>query len=114
MRHTTTTTTTTTTAAAAAAIVAILGTAPALADQLQLPADWPANVKSLIARSEAANSRCRGGGGDEATTLKACDQRKVLGRQIDRLGYCKGRAGQYGYEMWWRRCGPDSDRAAAD
>ncbi len=103
----------TATTAAAAFIAATLGTAPALADQLQLPANWPANVKALITRSEDANDRCRGGAGDDPATLKACDQREVLGRQIDRLGYCKGRAGQYGYEMWWHRCGPDSDRAAA-
>src|SRR5690242_4704101 len=93
------------------ALAAVLASPPAMADQPPLPAGWPANVKALITRSEAANDRCRGGSGDNPETFKACDRRAVYERQLDRLGWCKGREGEAGFEKWWHRCGRNSIRS---
>ena len=68
----------------------------------------PAN---LITLSDDANTRCRGGSGDEAATWTACAERTEIGERLQALGWCYGRQGEAGYQMSWHRCGRNSLRA---
>ena len=61
-------------------------------------------------RWDDANGRCRGGSGDNPATMKACDERESLYQAAVRLGWCYGRANEYGYQNRWHRCGPGSIR----
>lgn len=50
----------------------------------------------LIATWSKLNSQCRGGSGDDPSTMHACEQRDAVGRRIDRAGWCFGKTGQSG------------------
>lgn len=58
----------------------------------------------LLDRTDAANSRCRGGSGDSPATAVACAERDELYEQARRAGWCWGHEGQAGYEMAWEPC----------
>lgn len=73
-------------------------------------ADGQLDARTLIALVEGLNDRCRGGSGDNAETLKACNERDAPMRQLQSLGYCYGKQGQAGYQYEWHHCGPDSIR----
>ena len=68
----------------------------------------------LIAQWQEQNGACRGGSGDSADTLAACDRRERITAKLQTVGWCFGREGQYGYQMDWHACdGPSSQQAAA-
>src|SRR3954468_9340362 len=98
----------------AAAIIAIMVSAPAMAQHDPSRAGKAPSAQALIAESERANDRCRGGSGDDPKPLAACNKRDALNRRIDRLGFCYGREGQHGHQMRWHKCGPDSLKPPAD
>lgn len=89
----------------AAAVIAVV----ALAAQSgpSQAADSPARLIDLW---QSANGLCRGGAGGEEATLKACDIREDYSQRLDRLGWCYGRDGEYGYQHEWHRCGKGSTR----
>jgi hypothetical protein len=60
--------------------------------------------KKLIRQWEVANENCRGGSGDDPKTLKACDVREKLARQLEAAKWCYGKEGQSGYQYTWHRC----------
>lgn len=64
----------------------------------------PKDIAALIAREEELNDKCRGGSGDNPATMKACDERDVLVKQLKAKGWCWGREDQYGYQKYWQKC----------
>jgi len=68
------------------------------------------SAERLIQMERAANSRCRGGSGDELHTWEACGERTAYGRILGMMGWCYGRRGEAGYQMQWHRCTPTSIR----
>ncbi|MDQ0318978.1 hypothetical protein QO002_001116 [Pararhizobium capsulatum DSM 1112] len=59
----------------------------------------------IISQWERQNGDCRGGPGNSAETLRACDRRDAVGAKLDAVGWCYGREGEYGYQMEWHVCG---------
>jgi hypothetical protein len=57
-----------------------------------------------------ANEQCRGGSGDDQTTMDACDERGAYAKRLDQLGWCYGKHNQSGYQMKWHRCTKNSYR----
>lgn len=73
---------------------------------------WTVKESSLISQWHEANSKCRGGSGDDEATIAACDERD--GALKDRLrdaNICYGREGEAGYQMVMHRCGATSLRS---
>ncbi|WBV42539.1 hypothetical protein [Pseudoroseomonas cervicalis] len=68
------------------------------------------NATTLVALSNDADERCRGGSGDNPETHIACAERTEIGERLAVVGWCYGRQGQYGYQMNWHQCGRDSIR----
>jgi hypothetical protein len=68
------------------------------------------NIQNLLVLEREANDKCRGGSGDKSTTWDACDERTEYDERLNSLGMCYGKAGQYGYQMAWHRCGLGSIR----
>ncbi len=63
----------------------------------------------LIAQWQEQNGTCRGGSGDSADTLTACDRRERIAAKLQTVGWCFGREGQY-----WHACDvPSSQQVAA-
>lgn len=58
-----------------------------------------------------ANSVCRGGPGDEATTQAYCDRRAELGQKLAALDWCYTSGEQASYLSTWRSCNEESDNA---
>lgn len=73
---------------------------------------YPASVRPLLAQDARLDERCRGGLGDDPATDRACRQRAVVEKRINRLGYCWGPDGSVEADKRWMRCGrrahPDS------
>jgi hypothetical protein len=67
-------------------------------------------AKTLIELWYDANSRCRGGSGDSPLTESACSERNRYASRLDALDRCYGKRGQFGAEMKWHICSPDSLR----
>ncbi|WP_156629463.1 hypothetical protein [Methylobacterium sp. Leaf85] len=65
---------------------------------------------SLIQAYYAENEVCRGGAGDEPSTLEACGRREDVSHKLKSAGYCYGREGEAGYQESWHVCGPRSNR----
>ncbi len=68
------------------------------------------DVGGLLTQWHDLNGQCRGGSGDEQKTVNACERRERVGRQLSQAGYCYGQRGEYGYQMKWHSCGPNSIR----
>ncbi len=64
----------------------------------------------LIAQWQGEDNRCRGGSGNQQSTLDACERREAVGQRLSRLDWCYGRQGEYGYQHQWHACGRDSNR----
>lgn len=62
----------------------------------------------IISQWQTENQACRGGAGDLPETDKACARRENVGEKLTAVGWCYGRAGEYGYQMDWHRCDPSS------
>lgn len=57
------------------------------------------------------NESCRGGSEEDVTAPGgACDRRERVSEKLDRVNWCYGRDGEFGYQHAWHRCGPDSFR----
>ncbi len=54
------------------------------------------------------NELCRGGAGDY--TDQVCEIRQKVSGLLRKSGYCFGKRGQSGGEMWWHRCTASSLR----
>jgi len=70
----------------------------------------------LISQWKEQNTACRGGSGDSAETMAACDRREAVGTKLQAVGWCYGREGEYGYQMEWHACdaaSPQQDGAVA-
>lgn len=59
---------------------------------------------SLIAMWDRFDRECRGGSGDDPSTLRSCASRDTLDDQISAKGFCYGENATYGYEMRWDIC----------
>lgn len=72
----------------------------------------PADVQQLIEKSETLNDKCRGGSGNNPSTMKACDQRNKLLEIIKKKGWCYGSFNQddAGYNYRWIPCKMDKTR----
>jgi hypothetical protein len=46
------------------------------------------------------NEMCRGWSGDDPHTDEACQVRNKVSNLLKRMGYCFGKRGQYGGDMW--------------
>ena len=68
------------------------------------------DILALIERERAANTVCRGSIGEEAE--RACERRAVLSDQLNQHGMCYGREHEFGYQMEWHLCGPNSIQGA--
>lgn len=75
-------------------------------------AQWTSSERAMIAEWHWANTRCRGGSGNEAETWAACEERDDddLSRRLAAANICYGRDGEYGAQHEMHRCGPDSMR----
>lgn len=47
---------------------------------------------------------------DDPHTGEACAVREKVSKLLKRSGYCFGKKGQYGGEMWWHKCTANSLR----
>jgi hypothetical protein len=72
---------------------------------------FTADERRAIDAYERLNSACRGGSGDDPSTMAACDKRDVAGLALEARGICYGKKDQAGYEMRHHHCGPDSLRS---
>jgi len=68
----------------------------------------PLPVAALTKRWYDADYRCRGGSGDSPATDAACDERERYTKRLHALGQCYGKNDQFGPDMRWHQCGPDS------
>lgn len=69
---------------------------------------YPEEVRSIIRRTDMENDHCRGSGGDDPETLRACNRRYYLLLALEKRGWCWG-GGDYGYQEHWLRCRDDPD-----
>jgi len=67
-----------------------------------------AEVKSLLAQARELNRRCRGTEG--ATNPAVCEQRDAKFDELNNVGWCYGKEGEFGYQQEWHMCGPTSIR----
>jgi hypothetical protein len=70
----------------------------------------PANVKALLRADAELNGLCRGGSGNDAATLQACEDRNAVEVRLYAAGWCYGKRGQAGFEMKWHKCTKQSLR----
>lgn len=59
---------------------------------------------ALYQRWLHANEDCRGGSGDSADTMRACEYRNAIDRKMAAAGWCYGDGGRGGPYMDWHRC----------
>lgn len=71
-----------------------------------------AEVQSLIEKSETLDDKCRGGSGNNPSTMKACDQRDKVIASIEKKGWCFGSLNRddAGYNYRWIPCKLDKSR----
>lgn len=74
------------------ALVALFSTGPHAQTVERLIRDW-----------QAANTTCRGSS-DPSVSDPACDRRERLTLELEKLGWCYGNQGDYGYQKKWGKC----------
>lgn len=57
-----------------------------------LPSASPQRPNDLISAEERENEACRGGSGDDPATMRACNRRQVLLKELQDAGWCWGGA----------------------
>ena len=67
-----------------------------------------AQVKDLLSQARELDSRCRGTEG--ATNPAVCEQRDAKFDELNNVGWCYGKEGEFGYQHEWHMCGPTSIR----
>jgi len=65
---------------------------------------------ALLKLEAQQDERCRGGSGDDPRTHAACAARDKTVAKLHAVGWCYGKRGQFGYQMTWHECGPNSLR----
>jgi hypothetical protein len=66
----------------------------------------PKDVALLINKEEQLDDKCRGGSGDDSATIKACERRDVIFKQIEAKNWCWGKDGDFEYQKKWQKCPP--------
>lgn len=62
-------------------------------------------VETLIEQWADEEENCRGGSGDDPSTLEACERRSVVSGRLERLGYCYD--GETTASSEWKQCKTD-------
>lgn len=70
------------------------------------------SIDALLNEANRLDGLCRSGSGDDPKTLKACDQRDVLGAEIQSRGWCWGPKNAIGADKHWMLCKDDLSDAA--
>lgn len=65
-------------------------------------------IEQLISKWYESNAKCRGGAGDDKSTLEQCELRDNQDEKLQSLGICYGEKEQFGYEMKWHKCNSNS------
>jgi hypothetical protein len=74
-------------------------------------ADLSQQVADAIASWTTFNIECRGSTSpDSASTMDACEHRDHATVVLHRLGWCRGKQGELGYQMKWHSCTATSYR----
>lgn len=69
----------------------------------------PADIQRIINQANEQYSACRGGeGGTDPDTNPHCIKGRELFDSLEKLGWCYGHEGQYGYEKKWEPCGREN------
>lgn len=63
-----------------------------------------ADTGELVSAWDDANSRCRGGSGNEPKTLAACGERDSYDVMLAGRQWCYGENAQAGYQAFWAPC----------
>ncbi len=61
-------------------------------------------AQALMSQYDRLNDQCRGGSGDNPSTISVCNQRDKLYPTIVKTGWCWGPDDVAGYEKKWIRC----------
>lgn len=65
----------------------------------------PPDIQRVINQADEQYSNCRGGtGGTDPDTNPYCIKGRELFENLEKLGWCYGHEGQYGYEKTWEPC----------
>ena len=59
---------------------------------------------ALYQRWVQANEDCRGGSGDSADTMTACEYRNTIDRKMAAAGWCYDDGGKGSFYLDWCRC----------
>ncbi|WP_421590753.1 hypothetical protein [Shinella sp. M27] len=65
-------------------------------------ATYQKTVETLIEQWADEEENCRGGSGDDPSTLEACERRSVVSARLERLGYCY--EGETTASSEWKLC----------
>ena len=68
------------------------------------------NPADFIEEWHNDNENCRGGSGDDFSTMKACDRRDAVARDLTALNWCYGRKMQPASKYEWHKCDKHSIR----
>jgi hypothetical protein len=83
----------------------------ALASLLTLMAGARADVQGDLKEYQRLNGLCRGGSGDKPETVKACEDRDRLFKQVENQGWCWGPKGVAEYQKQWRPCRSEFEKS---
>ncbi|WP_162901353.1 hypothetical protein [Breoghania sp. L-A4] len=64
----------------------------------------PTGPVRIVGLWHKENDLCRGGPGDEVTTLDACERREEIGESLKGIGWCYGQSGELDRAAEWNRC----------
>lgn len=65
----------------------------------------PTSLAALFDKVEGLDERCRGGSGDNPSTLLACNERYYLLTNLEKVDWCW----EDNEQTHWRKCSEDSD-----
>ena len=68
------------------------------------PKGMPSDVRPLVEAWYELNESCRGGIGNDPSTLKSCDAREIAYSGIKKRGWCLGEDATSGADMEWKEC----------
>lgn len=70
----------------------------------------PPDIQRIINQTDEQYSNCRDGkGGTDPDTNPYCIKGRELFENLEKLGWCYGHEGQYGYEKSWEPCAKPAD-----
>jgi hypothetical protein len=62
------------------------------------------STQQLIDKAEKPNDKCRGGSGSDPSTMKACDDRELVIKDLKKTGWCWGEDNQIEADKKWQPC----------